>query len=89
MISTGIKDLKNRLSHYLREVKNGEEVIITERGKAIATIVPVERAGDNSRLLSLVNEGFAVWKCGKPSGSKHPVKIKGRSVSRIVIEDRR
>lgn len=89
MISTGIKDLKNKLSHYLREVKKGEKILITEREKVIATIVPVERVEEDSNLLSLVKEGFAVWKGGKPAGSRRPVKIKGKTVSEIVLEDRR
>ena len=89
MITVGIKELKNRLSHYLREIKKGEKVVITEREKVIATIIPVERISEDSQLLSLVKEGFAVWKGGKPMGGRHPIKIKGKTVSEIVIEDRR
>ena len=89
MISVGIKDLKNRLSHYLREVKKGEKILITERDQVIATILPVDRGEEDSRLLSLLKEGFATWKGGKPTGSRHPVKIKGKTVSEIVLEDRR
>ncbi len=89
MITVGIKELKNRLSYYLREIKKGEKIAITEREKVIATIIPVERVDVDSKLLSLVKEGFAAWKGGKPVGSRHPVKIKGKTVSEIVIEDRR
>jgi prevent-host-death family protein len=89
MISAGIRDLKNRLSYYLREVKKGEKILITERNQVIATILPVERGEEDSRLLSLVKEGFATWKGGKPTGSHHPVKIRGKAVSDIVLEDRR
>jgi prevent-host-death family protein len=89
MITVGIKELKNKLSHYLRQIKKGEKIVITEREKVIATIVPVERASEDSQLLSLVKEGFAVWKGGKPAGSEHPVKIKGKTVSEIIIEERR
>jgi prevent-host-death family protein len=89
MISAGIKDLKNRLSYYLREVKKGEKILITERDQVIATILPVDRSGEDSRLLSLVKEGFAAWKGGKPTGSRHPVKIRGKAVSDIILEDRR
>lgn len=89
MIKAGVKELKDRLSHYLREVKKGEKILITEREKVIASIVPLERADEDSKLLSLVKEGFAAWKGGKPSGSCYPVKIKGKTVSEIVLEDRR
>ncbi len=89
MISAGVKDLKNRLSYYLREVKRGEKIMITERDQVIATILPVERGEEDSKLLSLAKEGFATWKGGKPAGSHHPVRIRGKSVSEIVLEDRR
>ena len=89
MIEAGVKELKNRLSYYLREVKKGEKVLVTEREKVIATIVPMVRADEDSRLLALVKEGFAAWKGSKPSGSGHPVKIKGKTISGIVLEDRR
>lgn len=89
MIAVGIKDLKNKLSYYLHKIKKGEKIVITEREKAIATIVPVERVEEDSKLLSLVKEGFATWKGGKPMGSKQPVKIKGKTISEIVIVDRR
>jgi prevent-host-death family protein len=89
MISAGIRDLKNRLSYYLREVKKGEKILITERDQVIATILPVERGEEDSRLLSLVKEGFATWKGGKPAGSRRPIKIKEKAVSDIVLEDRR
>ncbi len=89
MISAGIKDLKNRLSFYMRKVKRGEKIIVTEREKIIATIVPMDRPDMDSMLLSLVKEGFAVWRGGKPTGCKKPVKIRGKTVSGIVLEDRR
>jgi prevent-host-death family protein len=89
MITAGIRDLKNKLSYYLREVKKGEKVLITDRDQVIATILPVERGEEDSKLLSLVKEGFAAWRGGKPTGSHRPVKIEGKPVSRIVLEDRR
>jgi len=89
MIAAGIKDLKNRLSYYLREVKRGEKIMITERGQVIATILPVERGEEDPKLLSLVKEGFATWKGGKPTGSHRSIGIKGKTVSEIVLEDRR
>ena len=81
--------MKNRLSYYLREVRKGEKILVTDRDQVIATILPVERGEEDSELLSLVKEGFASWRGGKPTGSHRPVKIKGRTVSEIVLEERR
>jgi antitoxin (DNA-binding transcriptional repressor) of toxin-antitoxin stability system len=38
MRAVGVRELKNRLSEYLRLVKAGEEVLITDRGEVIAEL---------------------------------------------------
>ena len=38
MKAVAVKELKNRLSSYLREVKDGEVVLVTDRGKVIAEL---------------------------------------------------
>jgi len=43
MKQAAISQLKARLSEHLDMVKRGEEVLVTERGKPVARIVPVER----------------------------------------------
>lgn len=40
MKSVGVRELKGRLSHYLREVRAGETVVITDRGQVVAEINP-------------------------------------------------
>ena len=44
MIKIGAFEAKTHLSALLEKVKNGEEVLITKRGKAIARLVPAEQA---------------------------------------------
>jgi prevent-host-death family protein len=56
----GTRELKNRLSEYLRLVKAGETVIITERGKPVGQILPI-RADPTSRLKKLVEAGVVEW----------------------------
>ena len=53
MNKVGIRELKSHLSHYLRRVKAGETLIITERGKPIGRIVP-ESQPLEERLAHLV-----------------------------------
>ncbi len=43
MRSATVSKLKAALSEHLARVKAGEEVIVTERGKPIAKIVPISR----------------------------------------------
>ena len=38
MKAVAVKELKNRLSHYLREVASGEVVLVTDRGKVVAEL---------------------------------------------------
>ena len=40
MKSVGLRELKNRLSEYVREVRGGEEVLVTDRGEVVAELVP-------------------------------------------------
>ncbi|MEO5964848.1 MAG: type II toxin-antitoxin system prevent-host-death family antitoxin [Candidatus Limnocylindrales bacterium] len=40
METVGIRELKNRLSLYVRKVEAGDVVIITDRGRVVAELVP-------------------------------------------------
>jgi prevent-host-death family protein len=40
MRTVGVRELKNRLSEYLREVRRGESVLVTDRGKVVAELSP-------------------------------------------------
>ncbi len=89
MQTVGIKELKDRLSYYLRRVKRGEQIIVTEHNKAIASLVPLGSREESRELLALVEEGLATWKGGKPTGARKPLRLGGRPVAEIVQEDRR
>ena len=38
MKAVGVRELKNRLSEYLRLVRNGEEILVTDRGEVVAEL---------------------------------------------------
>jgi len=40
MTQVGLKTLKNKLSEYVRRAASGETIVITDRGRPIAEIVP-------------------------------------------------
>jgi antitoxin (DNA-binding transcriptional repressor) of toxin-antitoxin stability system len=47
MRTVGIRDLKNRLSEYVRLVRQGEEILVTDRGVVVAELRPPgSRAAD-------------------------------------------
>ncbi|MDA2927673.1 type II toxin-antitoxin system prevent-host-death family antitoxin [Acidobacteria bacterium AH-259-G07] len=90
MASTvGVRELKNQLSRYLREVKRGRSITVTERGKVVALLVPANDGPDVRAVRELAKRGVGSWKGGKPTGAAHPPIIKGKSISQIVLEDRR
>lgn len=86
MISVGIKELKTKLSSYVDRVRHGEEVVITEHGREVALVIPISR--ERKTLKSLIDSGKAKWSGGKPEGLDN-VKIKGKSLSKTVLEERR
>jgi antitoxin (DNA-binding transcriptional repressor) of toxin-antitoxin stability system len=40
MKTVGIRELKNGLSRYVREVREGEEILVTDRGQVVAELRP-------------------------------------------------
>ncbi len=88
----GVRELKNRLTHYLRLIRQGEEVIITDRGKPIAVLKPIEepegRMGWEERLAALAKRGLITLPRGKFDFKTPPAPLKGRPLSETVLEDR-
>jgi prevent-host-death family protein len=84
----GTRELKSRLSEYLRRVKAGQTIIVTERGKPIGQIVPIKLSLEG-RLQAMVEAGLAEWN-GQRLKARQPVaRNRGvRQVSDLVIEDR-
>ena len=39
-METGIRELRNNLSRYIRRIEAGERVVITARGRVVAELVP-------------------------------------------------
>jgi len=89
MDTVGIRELKTHLSYHLKRVRSGARLLVTERGRSIATIIPVEAPVDVDWAHQLVAEGRAHWHGGKPTGAMPPAKITDKSASSIVLEDRR
>ena len=59
MKTATVSKLKASLSMYLRQVKAGEEVLVTERGRAIARLAPAISAADMpARLREMEKQGL-------------------------------
>jgi prevent-host-death family protein len=57
MRAVNIADLKNNLSRYLNEVRRGAEVLVKDRNKPIARIVPLAAQDDEAELMELIAAG--------------------------------
>lgn len=86
-MEVGIRELKNGLSRYLKRVQDGESVVVTEHGRAVARIVPI---GLPERLGAMIADGRMTWSGGRfRAPSKVPRPSPGAPVSDYVGEDRR
>jgi len=89
MARVGIRELKRRLSQYLSQVKQGEPVVVTERGAPIAVILPSAGGHSKEIMEGLARQGLGIWNGGKPRGARRPVTVRGKPLSETVLEDRR
>ena len=93
MQRVGSREFKNRMGRYLRAVRNGQTLIITDRGKAVAQVAPPTEAAENqdsieNRLRELEAQGYI--RLGKrPMRPFRAVPSRGKPASEMLIEDRR
>jgi prevent-host-death family protein len=84
-MQVGVRELRNHLSRYLDRVRGGEEVVVTDRGRAIARVLPV---GAERTLDRLIAEGVVTpARQPKRRGAK-PMTTSG-AVSDLVADQRR
>jgi len=90
---TSIAELKRMLSAYLRIVRAGGEVVVTDRGRPVAKLVPLGDGplGADARVDDLIRRGLArapsselpddLWKLPRPADPE------GRAL-RALLEER-
>ena len=90
MATVGIRELKSRLSRYMKRVQRGERITVTDRGEPVAVIGPAVVSPRTERFEAMLRTGAARWAGGKPRGSARPARLThGPSVAEAIIEDRR
>ncbi len=90
MLSPGanIRELKARLSYYLRLTKAGQVVEIKERGKLIGRIVPASLSLEE-RIEAIARSGLVRWNQKKLPRRSPVARAKGnKTVSELLIEGR-
>jgi prevent-host-death family protein len=85
-MEVGIRELRGSLSDYLARVREGNEVVVTDRGTAFARIVPINGGRTLDRVIA---EGL-VTPAPQPSRTRPARRVKSRGgVSDLVGEQRR
>lgn len=90
MPTVGVRELKSRLSEYLKRVAaEGERIVVTDRGRPVAVITPAASEPNVDRLEELLGSGLARWSGGKPRGARRLARlVHGPSVAEAISEDR-
>lgn len=87
-MTVGIRELKTGLSGYLRQVKAGATLVITEHGRPVGQIVPL-KVPLKERLLQLVDANVIAWSGRKLRPTVPKVPLRGRrTVAELLLEDR-
>jgi prevent-host-death family protein len=92
MQSVGSREFKNRLGRYLLAVRQGKTLLITDRGKPVAKVCPPEQDGASESsvddILKRLDAEGKIRLAKRPLGKFKAVPSRGKSASRIIIEDR-
>lgn len=85
----GTRELKTRLGGYLRRVRDGRTLVITDRGRPVAELRPLSRAGTEEAVLDRLRALGAVTRLeSRPLADFRPVRSSGPSLAQAVAEGR-
>ena len=92
MRTVGSRELKNRLGRYLGLVGRGETIIVTDRGKPVARLVPPEPEPETTYtvedLLKRLEAEGHLRRGTRPFKRFKPIRVKGKPMSQMILEDR-
>jgi len=90
----GVKELKNNLSAYLRDVRRGTRVLVSDRDRVVAELCEPRTAygldvPDGPRLAEWVRRGVvALSTATKAALPVSPVQLPDGTAARLLDEDR-
>lgn len=89
MTTVGVRELKSHLAEWLRAVREGSTVVVTDRGRAIAEIRPIAVSDDTpaarraaARTRGWIGSGEGVL------APARPLPYAGPSLASAVTQDR-
>jgi antitoxin (DNA-binding transcriptional repressor) of toxin-antitoxin stability system len=91
MTSTGIRELKDNLSRYIRRIEAGERFAITAHGRVVAELVPPgAKAPGTSRFDELVASGVIrpPLEVGDPTEDWPDIALPAGTAAELIDVDR-
>lgn len=93
MTSTGIRELKDNLSRYIRRIEAGERIAITAHGRVVAELVPPgakTKGGDLSRFDELIAAGVIrpPLEAGDPTEDWPDIRLPPGTGAELIDADR-
>ena len=85
----GARELKTRLGRYLRRVREGRTVLVTDRGEPVAELRPLPPDPSlPAVLLKLSGKRAVTLPVRKSMAAFRPIRSRGRALSDAILEDR-
>jgi prevent-host-death family protein len=85
-VEVGVRELRNELSRWLALARDGQEVVITERGRPVARLVGVSEAGGLDRLMA---EGLVQRPQMSRRSARSMARVKARGTLAGLVGDQR
>jgi prevent-host-death family protein len=93
-MQVSIREMKNRLSKYLKLVQTGKDVVITDRGRPVARLTLVAHTPENAEAEAIERILALPWvrpgNGRKLKGASKPIRLKpgDKTAAEMVLEDR-
>jgi prevent-host-death family protein len=84
----GLRELKNRLSEYVRRAKAGETIAITDRGNEVAWIIPKPETLED-RMKALAASGFLEYSGKKLKPHQPSIINRGPKLASDIVSEGR
>ena len=93
MTSTGIRELKDNLSQYVRRIEAGERIAVTVHGRIVAELGPpagTTRAGRRTQYDGLVAAGIVrlPLESGDPLADWPTLRLPAGTAAQLIKADR-
>lgn len=87
--TVGTRELKTRLGAYLQQVRQGQTLVITDRGQPVAELKPLQGPTNQETTLERLKAHGAVTRAERrPLAPFRPIRARGRLVSDAIVADR-